>query len=181
MRLWDVADRPFQDIANRLRSVLRARKWVKQLCAVRPGRLAFVALETFTGGALGLYAARRVHGLLVCEVNGVYASHHYIPKTRKAIARTIRVLARRLVGAYVQRRATAVRLLAYYGLVGNFWSLRKLYGRAVSYWHKTLYSLSWSWRGNLTWEVFNRVLQRFPLEHPRLRLTYIQLQSHAVL
>lgn len=68
---------------------------------------------------------------------------------------------------------------AYYGLAGNFWSLRKVYWRAARYWYKVLCSRSW--RGNLTWEVFNRVLQRFPLQRPRLRLTYGQLQSHAVL
>lgn len=68
---------------------------------------------------------------------------------------------------------------AYYGLAGNFWSLRKLYCRAARYWYKMLSSRSW--RGTLTWEVFNRVLQRFPLQRPRLRLTYGQLQSHAVL
>ena len=67
---------------------------------------------------------------------------------------------------------------AYCGLAGNFWSLRKLYGRAARYWYKMLCSRSW--RGTLTWEVFNRVLQRFPLQRPRLRLTYGQLQSHAM-
>ncbi len=111
MRLRVVADRPFQDIANRLRFARRTREWVKQLRAAQPRRLAVVALEPFTGGSLALYAARRAHGTLICEVNGVYASHHNIPKTRKAIVRTIRVLARRLVGAYVLHRATAVRLL----------------------------------------------------------------------
>jgi RNA-directed DNA polymerase len=68
---------------------------------------------------------------------------------------------------------------AYYGLAGNFWSLRRVYCRAARYWYKMLCSRSW--RGSLTWEVFNRVLRRFPLQRPQLRLTYGQLQSHAVL
>ena len=68
---------------------------------------------------------------------------------------------------------------AYYGLAGNFWSIRKAYCRATRYWYKMLCSRSW--RGRFTWEVFNQVLQRFPLQHPQLRLTYVQLQSHAVL
>jgi RNA-directed DNA polymerase len=68
---------------------------------------------------------------------------------------------------------------AYYGLAGNFWSIRRVYCRAARYWYKMLCSRSW--RGSLTWEVFNRVLRRFPLQRPQLRLTYGQLQSHAVL
>jgi hypothetical protein len=68
---------------------------------------------------------------------------------------------------------------AYYGLAGNFWSIRKLYCRVARYWYKMLCSRSW--RGSFTWEVFNRVLERFPLQRPKLRLTYSQLQSHAVL
>ena len=111
MRLRVVADQPGHDIANRLRFVRRARQWVEQLRAARPGRLAVVALEPFTGGPLGLHAARRARGVLICEVNGVYASYHNTVNTRMALVRSIRVLARRLVGAFVLHRATAVRLL----------------------------------------------------------------------
>jgi group II intron reverse transcriptase/maturase len=68
---------------------------------------------------------------------------------------------------------------AYYGLAGNFWSIRKVYCRVTRYWYKMLCSRSW--RGKFTWEVFNRVLARFPLQRPQLRLSYGQLQSHAVL
>ncbi len=62
---------------------------------------------------------------------------------------------------------------------GNFWSVRKVYCRVARYWYKMLCSRSW--RGRFTWEVFNQVLERFPLQHPHLRLSYVQLQSHAVL
>ena len=68
---------------------------------------------------------------------------------------------------------------AHYGLARNFCSIRRVYSRAARYWYKMLCSRSW--RGSLTWEVFNRVLRRFPLQRPQLRLTYGQLQSYAVL
>jgi hypothetical protein len=64
-------------------------------------------------------------------------------------------------------------------LLRHFWSIRKAYCRVARYWYKMLCRRSW--RGRFTWEVFNHVLERFPLQHPQLRLTYGQLQSLAVL
>ena len=111
MLLRVVADRPFQDFANRLRFAWRVRQWVRQLRAARPSRLAIVALEPFTGGPLGLYAAWRAHGALICEVNGVYSSYHNIANSRTAVVRSMRILARRLLGVFVLRRAAAVHHL----------------------------------------------------------------------
>lgn len=111
MHLRVVAERDFQPFANRVRHFLRAREWVRELRAAPPAGLVFVALEPFVGGLLALYAARLARGVLVCEVNGVYASHHNTPSARLALVRRLRVWGRRCVGAIVLRRATAVRLL----------------------------------------------------------------------
>ena len=111
IRLRVVADHPFQDFANRLRFARRVLRWAEQLRKARPGRLAVVALEPFTGGPLGVYAAWRAHGALVCEVNGVYANFHNTVSSRMTVMRRVRVLVRRVLGAFVLRRATAVRLL----------------------------------------------------------------------
>ena len=111
MRLRVVREHDMRDLANRLRFYLRARAWVRDLRAAHPRGLVFVALEPFAGGLVALYAARRTQSPLVCEVNGVYASRHNIANTRMALLRPLRVLARRLVGAFVLRRAAAVRLL----------------------------------------------------------------------
>ena len=111
MRLRVVREHDMRDLANRLRFYLRARAWVRDLRAAHPRGLVFVALEPFAGGLVALYAARRTQSPLVCEVNGVYASRHNIANTRMALLRPLRVLARRLVGTFVLRRAAAVRLL----------------------------------------------------------------------
>lgn len=111
MRVRVTRYRSAHDNLNRAQFFWRARAWVRELRAARPSRLVFVALEPFAGGLVALYAARRTQSPLVCEVNGVYASRHNIANTRMALLRPLRVLARRLVGTFVLRRAAAVRLL----------------------------------------------------------------------
>ena len=128
VRLRVVAERPFQKVANWLRFARRVRQWAKQLRAARPDRLAVVALEPFAGGPLGLYVARRARGVLICEVNGVYASRHNTANTSMALVRSLRVLARRGVGAFVLHRATAVRLL----FAGQLKGFVRLPGRVIT-------------------------------------------------
>lgn len=111
MRLRVVGTQPFRDRTNLRRFVRRALRWTEELRAARRPDLALISLEPFTSGLLGLYAAWRARGALICEVNGVYASRHNTADTRLALIRTVRVQLRRLVGAYVLRRASAVRLL----------------------------------------------------------------------
>jgi len=47
------------------------------------------------------------------------------------------------------------------------------------YWHKMLCSRSWA--ATLTWEVFHRLRDLFPLQRPTIYLTYGQMQACAVL
>lgn len=111
MRLRVVGTHPFRDMENMRRFVRRTFVWTEKLRAARIEKLVVVALEPFTSGMLGTYIARRAHGALICEINGVYASRHNTSNTRVAVFRILRILMRRLVGTYVLRRATAVRLL----------------------------------------------------------------------
>lgn len=111
MRLRVVGTQPFRDWANLRRFVRHTLRWTEELRAARHPNLALVSLEPFAGGLLGLYAAWRTRAALICEVNGVYASRHNTADTKLALIRNARVLLRRVVGAYVLRRATAVRLL----------------------------------------------------------------------
>ena len=111
MRLRVAGTQPFRGRANLWRFVRRALRWTEELRAMRLPNLALVSLEPFTSGPLGLYCAWRAHGALICEVNGVYASRHNTSDTRVSVLRVLRVLLRRLIGACVLRRATAVRLL----------------------------------------------------------------------
>ncbi len=111
IRLRVVKERSAHHATNLARFVRHALRRIEELRAERPPKLAFISLEPFTGGLLGLYAARRAHGVLICEVNGVYASRHNTASTRVPFLRSLRVLLRRLVGVFVLHRAAAVRLL----------------------------------------------------------------------
>lgn len=111
MRLRAVGTQPFRGTANLLQFVRVSLGWMEELRAARVPRLAIVSLEPFSSGLLGLLAAKRARGVWICEVNGVYASRHNTADTRVPLLRVARVLLRRLVGRFVLRRATAVRLL----------------------------------------------------------------------
>jgi group II intron reverse transcriptase/maturase len=68
---------------------------------------------------------------------------------------------------------------AYYGVAGNWRSLHKVYRFVERYWHKMLCSRSWAAR--ITWAVFHRLRDLFPLQRPTIYLTYGQMQACAVL
>jgi RNA-directed DNA polymerase len=68
---------------------------------------------------------------------------------------------------------------AYYGIAGNIRALQKVHAFVVQYWRKMLSSRSR--KGYVPWEVFHRLLARFPLQRPKLRLPYPGLQAIAVL
>jgi RNA-directed DNA polymerase len=68
---------------------------------------------------------------------------------------------------------------AYYGVAGNWRSLHKVYRFVERYWHKMLCSRSWAAR--LTWAVFRRLRDLFPIQRPTIYLTYGQMQACAVL
>jgi glycosyltransferase involved in cell wall biosynthesis len=84
-------------------------RWAVELRAARTRDLAVVSLEPFNGGLLGLYVARRARGIFICEVNGVYADRNNFPSG--GIPGWLRLAIRRVLGAFVLSRATAVRLL----------------------------------------------------------------------
>ena len=68
---------------------------------------------------------------------------------------------------------------AYYGIAGNFRALQKVHGFVVQYWRKMLSSRSR--KGYVPWEVFLRIMARFPLQRPKLCLPFPELQALAVL
>lgn len=88
------------------REILR---WAAELRAARIRDLAIVSLEPFNSGLLGLYVARRARGVFICEVNGVYADRSNY--AGGIIPGWLRFTSRRVLGACVLSRATAVRLL----------------------------------------------------------------------
>ena len=68
---------------------------------------------------------------------------------------------------------------AYYGIAGNYSALHQVHHRVEQYWHKMLCSRSR--KGNVRWDVFQRIKKRYPLQRPKLRLPYPELQRMAVL
>jgi len=68
---------------------------------------------------------------------------------------------------------------AYYGMGGNLMSLHRIYRFAGRYWRKMLSSRSQ--RGSITWEVFQKIKESFPLRRPRLYVPFSSMQSLAVL
>jgi glycosyltransferase involved in cell wall biosynthesis len=84
-------------------------RWAAELRAGRIRDLAVVSLEPFNGGLLGLYVARRARGIFICEINGVYADRNNF--SSGGILGWLHLAARRVLGAFVLSRATAVRLL----------------------------------------------------------------------
>jgi hypothetical protein len=55
----------------------------------------------------------------------------------------------------------------------------KFYRAVERYWHKMLGTRSWA--APCTWEVFNQLKDRFPLQRPKVYLPYQRLQAYAVL
>jgi RNA-directed DNA polymerase len=68
---------------------------------------------------------------------------------------------------------------AYFGIAGNFRALHRVYRTVERYWHKMLCSRSW--KGAITWSVFQRIRTQFPLMRPKLYLPYRELQAIAML
>jgi glycosyltransferase involved in cell wall biosynthesis len=84
-------------------------RWAAELRRSRIPDLAVISLEPFNGGLLGLYVAWRAQGILLCEVNGVYADRNNF--AIGGIPVWLRVATRRILGSFVLARATGVRLL----------------------------------------------------------------------
>jgi group II intron reverse transcriptase/maturase len=68
---------------------------------------------------------------------------------------------------------------AYYGVAGNFRSLQRVHRAVERYWHKMLCSRSQ--KGYFPWAIFHRIKERFPMQRPRLVLSYPKLQAIAML
>jgi RNA-directed DNA polymerase len=68
---------------------------------------------------------------------------------------------------------------AYYGIAGNFRTLQRVYRAVERCWRRMLCRRSR--KGAVSWEVFQRIKQRFPLQRPKLLLPYPKLQQLAVL
>lgn len=67
----------------------------------------------------------------------------------------------------------------YYGIAGNTKSIVRIYRFAEKYW-KTILGKR-SWKGVITWEKYDQLLQVFPILKPKLAITYKNWRDYAML
>lgn len=56
----------------------------------------------------------------------------------------------------------------YYGIAGNIRALQRVHRAIERYWRQMLSSRSW--KGEVRWQAFHRIKERFPLLRPKLYL-----------
>lgn len=67
----------------------------------------------------------------------------------------------------------------YYGMGGNYQGLRKVYDKVKIYWKKMLSTRSW--KGKITWKLFEKIHETFPLLQPKVKISYRDMQTYAML
>jgi len=67
----------------------------------------------------------------------------------------------------------------YYGIGGNFQSLAKVYNLAVSYLKKMLSRRSQ--KGYVTWELFGKIMEKYPILRPYIKIPYTEFKAYVML
>lgn len=67
----------------------------------------------------------------------------------------------------------------YYGMGGNLKSLYKIYNKAENYFKKMLSSRSW--KGNVNWDKYREIKEKFPLLRPKISIPFGKMKSYAML
>jgi hypothetical protein len=67
----------------------------------------------------------------------------------------------------------------YYGMGGNYQALAKMYNFAVLYLKKVLCRRNN--RGYVTWELFNKIMEKHPIARPYIKIPFTEFRKHALL
>lgn len=67
----------------------------------------------------------------------------------------------------------------YYGMAGNWDSIKKFHYHVVRNWRKWLSTRSQN--GKINWDKYNKLLKLFPLQRPRIMVSYGQIKQLALL
>ena len=67
----------------------------------------------------------------------------------------------------------------YYGMGGNYQSLRKIYDKTKYFLKKMLSSRSH--KGYVTWELFERIMKKYPILRPYVKIPYAEFGKRAML
>lgn len=182
----------YREDANRFQNVLR-RRLEKFSLVLEPTKTKLVEFGRFAARHAGKRGRNRPETIyflgftLYCTRNrkGNFKVGFRTEKSRlRRSMASLRDLMRRI--RHLPVRVQAVNLnrvlrghYGYYGIAGNFRALQKVHRFVERYWRKMLNSRSRE--GSVTWEVFHKIKERFPLQRPRLKLNYVEFQSLAVL
>jgi len=84
------------------------------------------------------------------------------------------------VGAQIDRINRTLRgHYNYYGMGGNYHALAKVHYLAVTYLKKMLSRRSQ--KGNITWELFNKITEKYPILRPYIKIPYTEFRRFAML
>jgi len=67
----------------------------------------------------------------------------------------------------------------YYGIGGNFRSLAKIYDITRAYWRKMLSSRSW--KGKVSWELLGKIIIKYPILCPYIKVPYTEFNKYVML
>ena len=67
----------------------------------------------------------------------------------------------------------------YYGMGGNYQSLVKVYNKAKWYLKRMLSSRSW--KGKVTWELLDQIMNKHPILRPKIKIPYVEFKKYAML
>jgi len=67
----------------------------------------------------------------------------------------------------------------YYGMGGNYQALEKLYSKTKLFLKKLLSKRSW--KGNVTWELFNQIMEKQPILRPYIKIPYTNFNKYVML
>jgi len=67
----------------------------------------------------------------------------------------------------------------YYGIGGNYQSLVKIYDKARWFLKKMLSARSW--KGKVTWNLFDQIMKKYPILRPYIRIPYVEFSKYAML
>jgi len=134
--------------------------------------------ETFYFLGMTLYCTRNLKG------NFKVGMRTEKSRLRRSVS-SLQALMREMRHHTIRKQVGAINAVlrghyAYYGVAGNYRSLTKVYRAVERYWLKMLRSRSRD-GGHLTWDAFQQIKERTPLQQPKLRLPYRALRALAVL
>ena len=183
---------PYRQDAERFQAVLRQRLQKFHL-ELEPTKTRLIAFGRFAQRDAELQGRRKPETLYFLGFT------HYCTRNRRGgfmvgrkteksrLQRTIQRLQARMREIRHDRVEDQARWInqllqghyAYFGMAGNWRQLYQVYRVATRYWRRMLSRRRQ--KSQVTWQAFQRILERFPLKRPKLYVPYSALREYAIL